>query len=116
MNKKKRNILFVAFAGAALLAAVYHIKEIFYPTETTPAWRHALFVCINIICIYGVLKRPVWFTWFIGLLTLQQWYSHGSYAIKLWQQEHQIHWISIADIILLPLLFILLLVDRNAKA
>ena len=104
MNKKKRNILFVAFAGAALLAAVYHIKEIFYPTETTPAWRHALFICINIICIYGMLKRPVWFTWFIGLLTLQQWYSHGSYAIKLWQQEHQIHWISIVDIILLPLL------------
>ena len=116
MNKQTRNIFFIAFAVAALLAAAYHIKGFFYPTETSPLWRHALFVFISAICIYGVLKRPGWFIWFIGLLTLQQWYSHGSYAIKLWQQEHQIHWISIADILLLPLLFILLLVDKKAKA
>ena len=116
MNKKARDIFFIAFAGVALLATMYHIKGIFYPTEATPTWRHALFVFINIICIYGVLKRPGWFTWFIGLLTLQQWYSHGSYAVKLWQQEHQIHWISIADVILLPVLFILLIVDQKTKA
>ena len=115
MNRQTRNIFFIVFALLALLAVLYHVKYLFYPTEATAPWRHAVFVLISVICIYGVLKRPAWFIWFTGLLTLQQWYSHGSYAIKLWQQEHQIHWISIADIILLPLLFILLLVDQKTK-
>jgi hypothetical protein len=74
--------------------------------------RHGIFVCINIICIYGVIKRPKWFIWFAVVLTLQQWCSHGSYAIHLWQTENKIHWISVGVILLLPVLVWLLYNDK----
>ncbi|MEP7141566.1 MAG: hypothetical protein ABI707_01790 [Ferruginibacter sp.] len=115
MNKKIFNIIFLLFALAAFFTAIYHLKSIFYPTPDTPSWRHALFVAINIFVIYGLLKRPVWFVCFVAILTLQQWYSHGSYAYMLWQKEHIIHWISVAIILFLPLLFILLLMDQKNK-
>lgn len=115
MNNKLRHILFIAFAVAAFCAMLFHVKGIFYPTPVTPAWRHAIFVLINAICIYGCIKRPGWFIVFIAILTIQQWYSHGSYAIKLWQERQVIHWISVADIILLPVLLMLLIADKKNK-
>ena len=116
MNKKFRHIIFIAFAFIAFLALLYHVKGIFYPTTSTPAWRHAIFVAVNIVCIYGCLKRPHWFVWFIAVLTIQQWYSHGSYAVEVWKTQHQIHWISVADIVLLPLLLLLLVADKKNKS
>jgi hypothetical protein len=116
MSKKALHIIFYAFTIISFIAMLYHIKGIFYPTTLTPAWRHGIFVCINIICIYGVIKRPKWFIWFAVILTVQQWYSHGSYAIHLWQTENKIHWISVVDVILLPVLVWLLFLDRKIKA
>lgn len=116
MNNKTRHTAFIAFAVVAALAMLYHVRGIFYPTILTPAWRHSLFVIINAVCMYGCLKRPRWFTWFIALLTVQQWYSHGSYAVELWKTQHQIHWISVADIVLLPLLLLLLVADKKNKS
>ena len=113
MSKKIPPIIFIVFVVLAFCALVFHLKEIFYPTAITPAWRHTIFVLINCICIYALLKRPAWFVWFVGLLTLQQWYSHGSYAVELWQTAHKIHWISLGVIVLLPILFILLIFDRE---
>ncbi len=113
MSKKTLHIIFYAFVIISFIAMLYHIKAIFYPIILTPSWRHSIFVLVNIICIYGLLKRPKWFIWFVSILTLQQWYSHGSYAIHLWQLENKIHWISIADVLLLPLLIIFLIFDRK---
>lgn len=125
MNNKILKPLFFVFAMFALLAALYHsLAVLAYFTNTylnifgadkSPAWRHTLFICSAIICIYGLIKRPAWFVYFFGLLTLQQLYSHGSYAINLWQNEHQVHWISIAVIVFMPILFILLLTDQRSK-
>jgi hypothetical protein len=113
MNKKFLNIIFYAFAIISFIAMVYHIKGVFYPTTVTPAWRHSIFVFVNIISIYGVIKRPRWFIWFAIILTIQQWYSHGSYALHLWQTENKIHWMSVGDVILLPVLVWLLFIDRK---
>lgn len=125
MNNKTRNIFFIVFALLASLAALYHVIAIIasscnfpmdiFGTDRSPIWRHALFTVIGIISIYGSLKRPRWFVWFVGVLTVQQWYSHGGYALRLWRSEHTIHWISIAVIILLPIVFGLLLADRRTK-
>ena len=112
MNKKIFRIIFIVAAVLSFGALLYHAKGIFYPAPPTPAWRHAIFVLVNITCIYGLLKRPKWFTWFVGALTLQQWYSHGGYAIELWQKQHIIHWISVGVVFFMPLLFILLLLER----
>jgi hypothetical protein len=115
MTNRARYIAFIAFAVIAALAILFHIKGVIYPSAVTPAWRHAIFILINAICIYGCLKRPLWFIWFIALLTIQQWYSHGRYAVTIWQTTHQIHWISVADIVLLPLLLVLLIPDKKNK-
>ena len=115
MSKKVLQIIFIVAALASFAALLFHLKGSFYPSAETPAWRHVVFVVVNCICIYGVIKRPGWFTWFVGLLTLQQWYSHGSYAIELWQNQHCIHWVSICVVIFMPVLFVLLLIDRKSK-
>jgi hypothetical protein len=115
MSKKTLHIIFYAFAIISFIVMLYHIRGIFYPTNLTPAWRHGIFVLVNIICIYGLQKRPMWFIWFVGMLTLQQWYSHGSYAIHLWQEENKIHWVSILDVVLLPILVRMLFIDRKIK-
>jgi len=121
MSKKIFHISFIIFAILAFAALIYHAIAIYHPQTPAPAvnlvaaFRHAIFILISMICIYGLLKRPKWFVWFVLALTLQQWYSHGNYAIQLWQKQHAIHWISVADIILLPLLVILLLVDKKNK-
>ena len=116
MIKKTSKIFFYVAALASVVALFIHAKGFFYPTELTPAWRHALFVFINIICIYGFLKRPKWFIWFVVILTLQQCFSHGSYALHLWQAENKIHWISVCDVIFLPVLVCLLFIERKTKS
>ncbi len=112
MNKK---IIFNTAAVLLSIALIFHVKGFFYPSPPTPAWRHGVFVLINITCIYGVLKRPGWFLWFVVSLTMQQWYSHGSYILEFWKLQHRVHWISVGAIVLMPVLFFVLLADRKTK-
>ena len=85
------------------------------PTQLTPAWRHAVFVAINTILLYAFLKRPNWFIWFFALLTIQQLYSHGGYAISLWKRQQELDWISVIVVLAMPLLLLLLLWERKLK-
>ena len=122
MTKKTFNIIFIVFAVMACCSLIYHIKEIISPSKKTftiislvGCARHVVFAFINCICIYGILKSPVWFIWFLGLLTLHQWYSHGSYLIEYWRSSHHLHWISLAVIVLMPLLFYLLILEKKSN-
>jgi hypothetical protein len=110
-----RNLLFKIFAGLSCLTCLYHFAGIFYKVNDSSAWRHFLFVLINLICIYGFIKRPNYFVYFFGLLLFQQYYSHGSYLIDLWIQSRKIHWISVFDLLLLPIGFIGLVEDYKYK-
>jgi hypothetical protein len=114
MNKKVLQVLFIGFALLAFAAMVYHIIGAIKPFDATPAWRHSLFIGINIICMYGLLKRPIWFVWFWGLLTLQQFYGHGSHFFKSLGEDKFI-WIDFGVLLLMPLIFILLLTERKIK-
>ena len=113
MNKKAFQILFIAFALLAFAALIYHIIGALKPFDATPAWRHSLFIVINIICMYGLFKRPVWFTWFWGILSLQQLYSHGSHFVRL-LSENKFTWIDFGVLVLMPAIFILLLKDKKS--
>jgi hypothetical protein len=115
MSKKAIPVMFGAFALLAFAAMLYHAYGAIKSFDTTPAWRHSLFIGINIICIYGLLKRPVWFIWFWGLLTIQQLYSHGSHFVRL-LSENKFTWIDFGVLLLMPLIFILLLKDRKIKS
>jgi hypothetical protein len=112
---KTRSKLFAFFAVLLLLTAIFHFIGLFYKVDDSPVWRHFLFVGINLFCIYGVLKRPKYFIYFVGLLLLQQYYSHGNYLIKMWIERKQIHWISVFDLLLLPIAFICLIEDYKIR-
>lgn len=115
MNKKIYSLIFFIAAVLNIGVLLYHAIGIFYPPDSSPYWRHAIFVIVNGICLYGIVKRPIWFTWFVGILTIQQWYSHGSFALELWKKQHIIDWISIGVLIFMPVFFLLLLTDQKVK-
>jgi hypothetical protein len=114
MTSKARHILFMVFAGLAFAAMLYHTVGAVQPFDATPAWRHTLFIGVCTISIYGLLKRPKWFLWFFGVLTVQQLYSHGSHLIQL-LQETKLNFIDAAVVLLMPLVFTLLLMDSKSK-
>ena len=114
MNSKVRHIVFIVFALLGFAAMFYHTAGAVQPFDATPAWRHTLFIGICTICIYGLLKRPKWFVWFFGALTVQQLYSHGSHFVQLLKTD-KFNPIDAAVLLLMPLVFTLLLVDRRPR-
>ena len=115
MSSKIRSISFKIFAGLAFAAMLYHTVGAVQPFDATPAWRHTIFIGVCTICIYGLLKRPKWFVWFFGALTIQQLYSHGSHFISL-LHENKFNPVDAAVLFFTPLIFILLLVDKRSNA
>lgn len=114
-SQKSRNVLFKVFAVLASMTAIYHLLGLFYKVDESPIWRHLVFVVINLFCIYGILERPKYFVYLVALLLIQQYYSHGTYLINLWNSKKQIHWISIIDLLLLPIALICLFEDSAMK-
>lgn len=82
----------VAVAGVHLVAVARARSA-----EETP-WRHALFVVINLAVALGFWRRPKYFPFFFGVLTLQQLASHGAAALTAWTTEQRVD---------LPSLFVL---------
>ena len=109
---KSKNIVFIVFAVLAFAAMLYHTIGAVQPFDNTPASRHIIFIAVCTICMYGLLKRPKWFVWFFGILMLQQLYSHGSHLLVL-LKENKFNLIDAAIVLLMPLVFILLLKEKN---
>lgn len=114
-SPKTRSNLFVLFAVVLFLTASYHFVGVFYKVNDSPTWRHLLFGVIDLFCVYGALKRPKYFVYLIALFVVQQYYSHGFYLINMWNEKRQIHWISIFDLLLCPIAFIILVEDYKMK-
>ena len=112
---KTRSILFRIFQALALLAALYHIISIFYPLDDSPYWRHMVFAAVCFFTIYGLERRTLYFTFFIGLLLIQQYYSHGYHLIQTWTNSRQIHWISLFVLLALPVLLICLVEEQRGR-
>lgn len=112
---KQQPKIFIAFAILAFAAMLYHTIGAVQPFDSTPVWRHILFIAICTTCIYGVLKRPQWFVWFFSVLTVQQLYSHGSHLIKL-LQENKLNLIDVTVLLLTPLLCMLLWRDKKTNS
>ena len=109
-----RTRLFKIASLLSLLAAVYHLVGIFYPINSSPAWRHLLFVCVALFCSYGLTKRPKYFVYFFFLLVVQQFYSHGGSLINQWIQYHTIDWISLVLLLFLPVIFFNLILESKS--
>jgi hypothetical protein len=113
-----RTGLFKTGSFLLLVAAVYHLTGIFYPIypiNSSPVWRHTLFACVDLFCVYGLLKRPTYFVYFFFSLMVQQFYSHGGSLIQQWNENHMIDWISLLILIILPVFFINLILESRSR-
>lgn len=114
---KRHETSFRLISAALLLAAAYHIGAILVPSLniSSPPWRHAMFVALNVFGAIFVLRRPPWFVFLFGAVTVQQLYSHGERAWRWWFSQGRVDWISLIVIIGLPCALALLALDWRAQ-
>jgi hypothetical protein len=98
----------------SLVLAIYHFVGIFYPLNSSPPWRHALFVGICLCCSYGFLKPSRYFTYFFLALLVQQFYSHGRNILSQWHDD-KVDWTSFLLLFLLPVIALNLILDVKSK-
>lgn len=87
---------------ALLLAATYHLIELFAVSGEVQTIRHTAFLVIDIVCAYG-MKRP--FPFFLpafAAFTLQQYCSHGYDLVRAWVDESRVDWVSVGVLLVLP--------------
>ena len=107
--------IFYFVAALSAFTAIFHAVGIFVHLDNSPVWRHALFCGLSIAGVPVFLKRPSWLIYPMIILTLQQLNSHGTYLWLKYTVEHSIHWLSVADIILLPVITYLIWYDREEQ-
>lgn len=115
MDAKKdnsRESFFLVFRIIGIFLGLYHANKYFF-TAGDDAFGHLVFVGISAIAVYGLWKRPIWFIYFFAVLMLQQFYGHGGSFIKKWQITHTVDWVSIAIVLLMPIIFIALLKEKK---
>jgi len=105
--------IFIVFAVFFILSAVYHLSAVFLRINESPVWRNLLFTAINLFTAYGLLKRPSWFIYLFTVLVIQQFYSHGLDLLNRWNLHHKIDWISLAVLVIMPVIFAFLLADKT---
>lgn len=111
----KIKIIFIVFAVFFILSAVYHLVAVFARVNDSPVWRNLLFTGINLFVAWCLLKRPPWFIYLFAVLLIQQIYSHGSDFLTLWNAQHKIDWMSLGVVLIMPVIFVFLLLDKLGK-
>jgi hypothetical protein len=108
--------VFVAFAAGFVVAAGFHVVALAAPGVDipTPAWRHALFVAINLGAAAGMIFRPRGFALAFAVLTAQQLYSHGRTLVSA-LAEGRVDWPSVAVLVAMPVALVLLARERQSR-
>lgn len=113
---KKSPFLFYLYAFATVIVALYHVNRYFFTPIGESATRHLVFVGVCTICVFGLLKRPGWFLYFFGALTLQQIYSHGSSLLHQWNDLHSVNYMDLGAVVMTPVIFVSLIRNRYAAS
>jgi hypothetical protein len=113
-GRPRRAVWFRIVAFAFALTACFHLVAAGVPDldPAAPAWRHLLFVGINLVCIAGFLARPLLFIPPFALLVVQQVASHGSSFLSSLAPGERIDLPSLAVVLVMPTTLVLLLIDR----
>jgi hypothetical protein len=111
-----RQILFRLFAILSLIAALYHLVGIFYPSQCFSILAAFAFCIGQFILHLRSAQTPQVFSLFFFMLMLQQFYSHGRTLLNQWTTYGKIDWISLLVMILLPVVFFNLIVDSRQIA
>ncbi|MGZ3422605.1 MAG: hypothetical protein ACXWUG_00195 [Polyangiales bacterium] len=106
-----RGRIFVILAIGFAAAAAFHAVAMLVPIDTTPRWRHALFVAIDLALAALMVRRPPWFPWVFALLVMQQAYSHGT-SLVAHAKAGTVDVPSVVTLIALPIALVLLVRDR----
>ena len=80
-----------------------------------PAWRHLVFVLVNLGFAGLFLTRPLWLIWPYTILAIQVLHSHGADILKLWRLETRVDWISVATVVVTLGSVVLLVRDRHER-
>jgi len=107
---------FKFFALLSFCAALYHTVGLFHHVNDAPRWRHALFIAIDLVCVFGFLRRPRWFVWFFAVLAVQQWSSHGGSLLRKFAEEGHLSWIDLGGVIFMMSALICLIIDARRKS
>jgi hypothetical protein len=118
MGRSSARDIDLAFCALAILfgaGALFHAAAIALPAlaPTSPAWRHAVFVIVNAVTAWGMLRRPRFFVFLFAILCAQQLYSHGADAWHAWHDEHRADLTSLAVLALMPLALAALVLDTR---
>lgn len=111
MNPRTQKVVVLVYTILFIVVAVYHLVGIFIPINDSPVWRHALFIVINLYCVYGLHHISKFFVAFFGIFTIQQSYSHGT-SILQYCKEGRIDYLSIGVIVLSGLLLYLMITNK----
>jgi len=117
-----RDLLFRLAAAGAAIAAMIHVLGLTMPAFAAanypgyPAWRHGVFIAIDLSAAWLFLRRPAWFVWAYLVLTLQVFYSHGGSAWTSWQRDGRVRWLDLAALVAIPLALALLIADRDGRS
>jgi hypothetical protein len=119
LTRSTRDSLFRACAIGAWLPTLFHTVSIFSPTVASleyppsyPVWRHLVLIAIGVSSVWLFQRRPWWLVWAYGVLTVQTVNGHGRAIWRFWQERGAIDWISIAACLAIPLVLLLLVIDR----
>ena len=96
-----------------MAAAAYHVAAYVHPAFSTggsPA-RHAVFAVIDTVCAYLFVRRPLWFVFVFAAVAAETVWSHGQHAWRLLQNEERYDWLSIAVVLLIPVVLAFLIKD-----
>jgi hypothetical protein len=104
---------FATLAAAFVFTACFHAAAVIRNEvePEAPAWRHLLFLGINLACVLGLLVRPLVFIPAFAALTAQQLWSHGGHAWRMHVEQGAVDFPSLAVLAVMPTTLVLLVLD-----
>lgn len=118
ISSPSRHTIFAVLAALSAVAASYHVAGLLgqLSGDTTPHWRHALFIVIDGVGVWYLLRRPLPLLPIFGVLVGQQFVSHGGRAIRWWGASGRVDAISIGTLVALSIAFVLLILDARDRS
>ena len=114
----KHSSIFFALAALSSAAAVYHMVGAAgqLSSDASPPWRHTVFVGIDLLGAWYLVRRPLMLLPAFVLLVCQQYLSHGGRALRWWTESARIDTLSIGTLVMLTVALVLLLVDARDRS
>ncbi len=107
----------ILIASPFIISFIYHLLTIVFPGfgEPSPFNRHLLFLFINSCMAFLALSGRKIFIYVLGVLLIQQVYSHGHALYYKWFDQSRVDYYSLVICLGLPIFFYLLIKSKIFK-